>query len=914
MGITHVIPLSRVHPDAGNRSATSRELPVKYLVYFTSFTERERAIVTLYAWIKKAGRFAGVVLAVLAVAAVAVAPVSASGEEIPHKHLLVLHSYHLGYKWTDDITEGIRAALRDEGKTVDVHYEYMDTKRTSDPAYFRLLAETYRYKFRGARFDVIIATDNDAFDFLIAYRDLLFPGTPVVFCGVNDFEPPQLEGKKLFTGVNEAPDFRATIDLALRLHPDTRRIVVVNDTTTTGRALHEEIARIIPAYRGRAAFTFLEDVTMPELLAEVEKLPADTLVLYLFFYRDRAGRFFEYDESISLIAERCPVPIYGVWDFNLGLGIVGGMLTSGYYQGKAAGEIADRILHGERAEKIPVEMRSPNRYMFDYRQLQRFHLEFFPLPAGSIVINKPAPRYSVPDNILWGTLAVVAVLVVIVLLLLRSGAIRKQAEKDLRDAAVKYRIVADNTYDWEFWVDPAGKVLYSSPSCECITGYSAEEFRADPELLWRIVHPEDLPRTERHRQEVTQNMRPGEAEWRIIRPDGAVRWIDHICLPVFDDSGEFLGTRGSNRDITDRKRADEALRESERRIRTLIDTMPMGVQECDTAGVITLINDAYARLTGYRKEEILGKHIWDFLAPGPRKDELPAYLQYLVQNQPSPTPYFGRNLTRDGRLIDVQVDWSYRRNGEGKVSGFVSIVSDITERSEMERMKDEMISAVSHEMRTPLTAMLGYTEFLLESRVDEAQLHEYLGIIHHETARLNELIGNFLDLQRIKARQVIYCFKALDLRQLLEEAVILFKGATKKHRIILCPLPELPPVLGDEARLQQVLNNLLSNAIKYSPEGGEISLCARRDDDSVTFWVRDEGIGIAPELQEKIFDKFYQVDSSDRRAAGGTGLGLPLVREIVKGHGGRVWVVSGVGEGSTFYVSLPVGHDEAPKT
>ena len=188
------------------------------------------------------------------------------------------------------------------------------------------------------------------------------------------------------------------------------------------------------------------------------------------------------------------------------------------------------------------------------------------------------------------------------------------------------------------------------------------------------------------------------------------------------------------------------------------------------------------------------------------------------------------------------------------------------ERKQMERMKDEMISAVSHEMRTPLTAMMGYTEFLLENPVDETQLKEYLGTIHKETERLKELITNFLDLQRMKAKQVIYCFKPLAVRPLLDDAAALFANASRIHRITVDASPDLPPVVGNEVGLHQVLNNLLSNAVKYSPKGGEIVLGARREGDAVIMWVRDEGIGMPPEVLEKIFEKLYQVEGGDRRS------------------------------------------------
>jgi len=146
---------------------------------------------------------------------------------------------------------------------------------------------------------------------------------------------------------------------------------------------------------------------------------------------------------------------------------------------------------------------------------------------------------------------------------------RKRMEDALRESEAQYRIVADNTYDWEFWLNPQDKFVYISPSCKRITGYNPDEFLADPDLLYRIVHSDDRPRFDAHRQEAKQKKIPGEIEFRIIRPDGTYRWIGHACQPVFDDDGRFLGTRGSNRDITERKRADEALWESENRLRHL---------------------------------------------------------------------------------------------------------------------------------------------------------------------------------------------------------------------------------------------------------------------------------------------------------------------------------------------------------
>ena len=244
-------------------------------------------------------------------------------------------------------------------------------------------------------------------------------------------------------------------------------------------------------------------------------------------------------------------------------------------------------------------------------------------------------------------------------------------------------------------------------------------------------------------------------------------------------------------------------------------------------------------------------------------------------------------------------------DSEGNVTGAIESVRDITERKNMEQMKDEMISAVSHEMRTPLTAMMGYTEFMLDTEVFTDRQKEYLQIIQRESERLNELIGNFLDLQRYKSRSEPLAIQPLAIQPLLEEAATFFAGVSQRHHITVeCPA-DLPKVRGNSESLRQVFKNLISNAVKYSPQGGKVQISAHREEGSIIIGVRDEGIGIPADALGKIFDSFYRVDNTPRRAFGGTGLGLTLVRDIVTAHRGKVWVESMLGKGSTFFVSLP---------
>ncbi len=260
---------------------------------------------------------------------------------------------------------------------------------------------------------------------------------------------------------------------------------------------------------------------------------------------------------------------------------------------------------------------------------------------------------------------------------------------------------------------------------------------------------------------------------------------------------------------------------------------------------------------------------------------------------------------RDGSTFWGYVQGRALDNADPTGGGSVWIVSDLTERKEMDRMKDEMLSVVGHEVRTPLAGMMGYAELMMDIDIPFEQRREFLSIIYNESERLAELFDNFLNLQSLKNEKSSFRYRPVNLAVVLAEAVDLFKGASKKHQLLLdCP-SDLPAIQGEAEQLHRVFLNLISNAIKYSPDGGLVTVSARRADDAVMVQVEDQGIGISPAARERIFESFYRVDNRDNRRIGGTGLGLALVKETVKKHGGRVWVESQIGRGSTFFVSLP---------
>jgi two-component system phosphate regulon sensor histidine kinase PhoR len=245
----------------------------------------------------------------------------------------------------------------------------------------------------------------------------------------------------------------------------------------------------------------------------------------------------------------------------------------------------------------------------------------------------------------------------------------------------------------------------------------------------------------------------------------------------------------------------------------------------------------------------------------------------------------------------------------GESIGAVLVLHDISELRRLERVRRDFVANVSHEFKTPLTAIQGFAETLLGGALDDPEHRaRFVEIIHEHAARLTRLTDDLLRLSKIEAGQLAIELRKVNARELIASCVETARFAAEKKKLAIevrCP-SGIPPVQGDAGRLRDVLQNLLDNAVQYTPDGGNIIVSAELGDGEVAFTVADNGIGIPQVEHERIFERFYRVDEARSRDVGGTGLGLSIAKHIVEAHGGRIWVESAVGQGSKFHFTAPI--------
>lgn len=482
-----------------------------------------------------------------------------------------------GHQYTD---RGILQGL--SGNTafdIDILTEFLDQSRFTEPQYKDNLIRFLDEKYAHTRPDVIIAGDFRALDFVVHHNIPAFAGIPVVACNMTQSQALELEQRgltKLITGQYLNKDLGNLIPLIRRLKPATRSIALVGGASETDKLLYAQIHNALERQAPDLRIIELAGLPMARLLERVGALPTDSVIFYVIILADGAGLRFIPRDALAMVSLAANVPVFGLADTFLGYGIVGGYQVSYEIQGREAAELALRIFSGESPGAIPITAAETPPYRFDWRELQRWGISETVLPPGSTVINREFSFWESHREFVVGTLAFVVIQTLLIAVLLVNLHKRRRAEQAVAASEVRYRTVADYTYDWEYWAAPDGTLIYVSPACERMTGYSPQEFIDRPSLRHEIIIPEDRWIWDRHKAKPHSTLQPQEIQFRILTRSGELRWIDHACRPVTDDKGHFQGLRASNRNVTERKLAETKVQQQREELAHVTRVAAMG--------------------------------------------------------------------------------------------------------------------------------------------------------------------------------------------------------------------------------------------------------------------------------------------------------------------------------------------------
>ena len=489
---------------------------------------------------------------------------------------------------------------------------------------------------------------------------------------------------------------------------------------------------------------------------------------------------------------------------------------------------------------------------------------------------------------------------------------RRRAEEALREKEGRYRTLAEFASDWVFWRGPDGKLIYVAPACEAITGYAPQEFYANSRLAREIIHPEDRDRWDNHCHVADAQGAPGALEFRIVTKQGETRWISHVCRPVYGEDGAFLGVRGSNSNVTERKRTMDALGESENRLRDLLDNAIDLIQIVSPDGRFLYVNRAWRESLGYGDDAIARLTLFDIVAPD-RRDHCVALFRRIIGGE-DVGRIETRFVARDGRLVTVEGHINCRFE-DGRPVAARSIFRDITEKKRMEEEIQKastleslgvLAGGIAHDFNNILTAILG--------NISLARVGLPPG--DGASARLDEAEKASFRAKSLTQQLLTFSMGGAPIRQTASAAELIRETADFALRgsNVRCDFeipPDLWPVIVDEVQVSQVINNIIINADQAMPDGGIIevragnaALEAREEPplkkgDYVKISIRDHGIGISQENLGRIFNPFYTTKEK------GSGLGLTTAYSIIRRHEGTIRVESTVGAGTKFSIFLP---------
>lgn len=831
--------------------------------------------------------------------------------------ILILNSYHQGDLWTDGITKSILDVFSTYNNDTEIHIQNLDTKRIVDRHKWNNFVKQTLDAYPEDYLDLIIVSDDNALSALTKLRDE-YSLPPVVYCGVAADTARQIDTCSMFIGVEQNLAFKKNIKLALKLFPKTEHIAFVIDRSRTG-ATH--------LYEAKKALKEMDlkdqdiiwlvgfgGMSTNELIEKLRSLPENTVVMFSLWELDGTGRFWDPSKYYPIYAKECNAPIFTVRDMGIEGSFLGGLVTKADVQGRLAANLGIRILSGELLEDIE-RIHDQNTYKFNWAELNKWHIRGKSLPANSEIVNRPQTVYNQYRAFFFITLSLIILMFVLFWLLLLYHFRYRNYELQRTKMARETERLA-NRYNILFEQSSSAIVIFELESSKVLSfNDKALDLFEVPENKFKHY---PLNRYFNHYDELKaniDNLLKGPFELEVYKNDHRP-FQAQIILSLLEEEDITYAYAIIN-DISLRKAQEEEIRISKARLNEALLNSRNSYWEWDLVNNVLYKDESYWLALDIDPKSLKEDPIdSDFYLNSIHEEDQESFIDQLNEAiiGKRDTIFSELRMSMFGKDTWVEVRGAIAKrdeNGKGlALNGFMMNIDDRKHQEEelikakekaeeSDRLKSAFISNISHEIRTPLNGIVGFSNLLGRENLSTEEKRKYLSFINENNDLLLNLINDILEISRIETDSLVMHLESCSLLNLCEN--IIAQESIHLSPTVTLGLAEVHNinVMLDKIRLTQILRNLLSNAIKFTEEGSiELGYEIKRD--FIEFYVRDTGKGISKDMQEKIFDRFVQVDPF----SSGTGLGLSIAKVIIEKMGGKIWLESTPGEGSTFYFTI----------
>jgi len=803
-----------------------------------------------------------------------------------------------------EVDQAIFRALQESPYRVELYYESLQVTLFPDEESRIQFRDLLTRKYSERKPDLIIAAGSASLQFIAASQEPFIRETPIIFCAVLGKIPDQTKSGLHITGVLGRVQPEATLQLALHLLPATKHVVVVGGTGKFDEQWESLAKQEFQSYESKLEFTYLTDLTMPALLERLSHLPSDTIVYHTAISQDSAGeRFIDAAQSVPLVANAANAPVFVMDDVDLKGATGSGAVTGGYLvdwldDGRVAGEMAVRVLNGEKPEGIPVET-SKNVYMFDWRALKRWGIKESHLPKGSILLNRQPTFWEAYKTYLIAALVVLLAQSAAILALLWQRAQRRKTQMALRNSEEKFSKAFQRSplaFTLTSLVD--SRFLEVNDTFQRYTGWERGEVigRTSMDLKFWVQPNQRCAFLEQIRARgAVQNM-----EILFRRKDDQVRTGLLSSEVIYLDGGIYALSLFA--DVTEAKQAEKARRESEERFRLVANAAPVLIWMSGNDKMCNYFNKPWLDFTGRTLEQELGNGWAEGVHPEDSAKCLKVYAERFDNKETFEMEYRLRRYDGEYRwVLDIGVP---RLNPDGSFAGYIGSCIDITERKmagealatvgrRLIEAHEEERAWISRELHDDINQRLA----LLAIEIEQwGQLHaleaEVIQCFRRAKQRITDISA---DVQSLSHR--LHSSK-LEYLGLATAASSLCRELSERQKVeVAFSSTGIPANVPKEISLSlfRVMQEALQNAIKYSG-GRSFKVNLRGTQDFLELTVSDNGIGFE---KEEVFSR--------------QGLGLISMRERIQMVSGEFEIKSKIGVGTTIFARVPVkaGGDRA---